>query len=61
MPAEWITWRQAAELVGCSVGVIEHAARRDLVKHRPLLHRGHYQPTINRASAEEVWRPLAGV
>ncbi len=61
MTTAWITWSQAAELVGCSVSVIERHTRTGRIQSRPLRHRGHYQPTLSRTSVEAFatwWRPM---
>ena len=51
---EWITWPEAAELVGCPVPTIDWYTRSGRILTRP--HRGS-RPTVNRASVQEfaVW------
>ena len=61
MASAWITWSQAAELVGCSVSVIERHTRTGRIQSRALRNRGHYQPTLSRTSVEAFanwWQPM---
>lgn len=54
--AEWLSFRQAAELVGCSEGAIATAVADGLVKQRRV-HRT--RPSVERASVErfaETWQ-----
>jgi hypothetical protein len=43
----WVTWPQAAELVGCGAGAIEHQVRVGRIEHRP---RHGNRPTLSRES-----------
>ncbi|MDP3893294.1 hypothetical protein [Nocardioides sp.] len=57
-PAEWITWPQAAEIVGCPVPTIEHYAREGHITKRP---RRGARPTLLRSSLEDFatrWREI---
>jgi excisionase family DNA binding protein len=61
MSTEWITWSQAAELVGCSVSVIERHKRSGQIRSRPVRVGRHYRPTLDRASVEKFaawWVPM---
>lgn len=61
MATEWITWSRAADLVGCSVAVIERHKRSGRIKSRSHRRGGHYRPSLDRASVEEFaawWIPM---
>ena len=47
---EWVSWDEAAEIVGCPVPTIDWHTRTGRIKTRP--HRGN-RPTIDAASLEE--------
>jgi hypothetical protein len=47
------TVRQAAELVGCSVAVIERGKKSGRIKSRSHRYRDHYRPSLGRASVQE--------
>lgn len=52
----WLTWPEAAELVGCPVPTIDWHTRTGRIRHRP--HAGS-RPSLERASVEEFaawWR-----
>lgn len=55
---EWITWPEAAEIVGCPVPTIEHYAREGHITKRP---RRGARPSLLRSSVEEFatrWRDI---
>jgi hypothetical protein len=54
--SDWLTWSQAAELVGCPVPTIEHHARTGRIERRKVS--GPF-PSLKRSSVEEFasrWR-----
>ncbi|SDC47184.1 hypothetical protein [Nocardioides lianchengensis] len=54
---DWLTWPQAAELVGCPISTIEHHARTGRITRRPG--QGRRSGSLNRESVEEFaawWR-----
>src|SRR4051794_26720338 len=52
--AEWVTWPQAAEMVGCPIPTIDWYTRLGRIQKRPFQGR---RATLNRASVEEfaIW------